>query len=283
MNTKVDLGKRLEVIMISTIRPNLIEKTISSWVKNASLNELNLKLTLHIDNIGLNQDYNHVDNIKAIKKYFTGEFEYHYNEVNPSHSKAFKWGFNKLEKDYLLWLDDDWTLDQKIDLEEICNNHEKIRELAHLRFAHKKTTRILKSCQKGKNKNYMGQNCETYLLPIHNSNKLEHVRYEDFFIPVGSNKFNHFAIHPGIYKKKFIDDVKKLLNVEKDPELEFKMRANSKEIEKIINEKWVCGIYGNLENNVINDIGREWMNEKGFKKKSKRNIEEKMVWERVKK
>lgn len=273
----------MDIVIVSTIRPKILEKTLESWSKYAFINKEKFRFIINIDNIGLTKEFEPITNIELIKKYGFENIVYNINDEAPSHSAAFKWCFNQATSKYIFSLDDDWELIREIDIDEMVSIHEETSQLANLRVlshssAHKQLSRLKYT---GKTIFFNGEKCKTYLLPIHLAGSLEYVNYKNSLIPVGKNKFNHFAIHPGLWKIKFINQVKELLDINKDPELEFSLRANSPEIENIINEHWVSGIYASPgDSHYMTDIGREWMEINNFKKKNKERLSTGMKWKK---
>lgn len=221
---------KINIITTATIRPKILEKTYKSFTNN--IKELkDSKLIINIDLIGETINKKIInETIRIVNKYFPK------NKINisekPSFSNAVKWCWNNIDDDceYVFILEDDWTINKKINLNHMIEIHKKNPYLASLKLSKINLKKSKKSILNG-------------------------------FIHEDKLSFN-----PNLIKSEFIKQCAPLISETGNPEKQ--MRNNNPLMKDIIN-KWKYGIYiGSGYDKIVNDIGRSWMNNSKFKKQT---------------
>jgi hypothetical protein len=156
--------------------------------------------------------------------------------------KAFKWCWGHAEADWVLNLEDDWELVTPVDIMDmifIMNDHP---ELASLRLP-----QFDASDDGMKNWNlWFPWNGNYFECP------------EELTVSQG------FCGHPSLIRGEFVRACAPLINPTKNPEKQFH-GGNDPLTEEVA--KWRFGVYGRPNQpHMINDLGRQWMVENGFRK-----------------
>lgn len=238
--------------MTACKRPELIEKTISSFFKNfIGLVEQDLRLIINIDPIGIEVPA-HVC-IKICEKYFN-RITFNMPE-KPSFPKAFQWVWQQVETPIVLHLEDDWEMIHEVSLRDMLGILDKYEDLMILRLpAFKSTATTMK-----------------------NWNKFYPWNGEFFECPANEIGGLGFCGHPSLIKKKFISYVAPRLDPTRNPEKQIKGRNG--DIGKFL-LKYRYGVYAKLASPAaIRDIGRRWMINNGFRKAGSKSFF--IEWENV--
>lgn len=221
-------------------RLNLLRRTLFSFHDYCfGHNNIEFRSITNIDN-----NYNYTSHT------YTSEFievlESHFDTMSinvtsePNFPKAQAWVWSQVETKYFFNLEDDWKLLRKVDLNDMIRIMEENRNLALLR------------------------------LPVWNAEEKRtkqwnlHFPFRDeFFIcPYRDVRDAGFSGNPSLIRKKFIDEVLKLIDYKKCPE---------KQIHSMdFVQKWDFGVYQKpLEERAIKDIGGKWRLDNGLKKNQK--------------
>jgi glycosyltransferase involved in cell wall biosynthesis len=257
---------KIDILMVATLRPDILKRTLDSWCKNMLTDRNRYRLVLHIDAIG--EDCKPEEILNIAKSYFS-DIKYKINLKDFSHSKAFQWTWDQAETEYVLMIDDDWELLKEIDINNLITVHRKLKDLANLRLPKMPIPKMTGELK------YKGQG-RGYVSMFKGVTKCDYVYHKRALI--ATKKYNQMTINPTLYKGSFIKEIRQYLDVTKDPELQFKLRGKNKKVEDIIN-KWDIGMYATFgETPYVKDIGREWMKKMNFTKAKKSSIPLAMMW-----
>jgi hypothetical protein len=228
----------IDVVMTATYRPELIERTLSSFFKNLfSDHKENLRLVINIDPVGSNK--NKTPEIKEIiSKYFKNILVICPNK--PNFPKAFHTVWENCSSEYVFYLEEDWELLQKLDFNQMIAIMKDNNHLAHLRL------NIFKS-------NERETKCWKFFVP---KNGRFYECSTEQSMEIG------WCGHPSINRLSFMKEVIKRIDSKLNPEKQIKGRF----IGDIL-ALWRFGIYAPNFNPSIKDIGREWMIKNGWSKK----------------
>lgn len=229
---------KIDITMTCTLRPSILERTLVSFRANLFRKRDDYRLIVNIDPIG-ECGIEPLDIAFVCKKYFDRII---YNMPDkPSFGGAVKWLWSQVETELFFHLEDDWVLNQDIDIDHMMAIHAKYPTLANLMLSK---------------------------YDINNSLRLNRIRAtldfssEGFFVT--ENRGSQVALSPTMMKKKFTDKIYPLLQQDANPEKA--IRATNPEIKDMLND-WQYGLYGDPgQKACIEDIGREWMKGTKFTK-----------------
>lgn len=229
----------IDVTMTACKRPKLLEKTLSSFFRNfIGLAAQDLRLIINIDPVGIDIAANVC--IRICEKYFNNIIFRSPNR--PSFPKAFQWVWQQVEAPLVLHLEDDWEMVNEVSLGNMLDILNKHDDLMILRLAAFKSV----TCT------------------MKNWNKFYPWNGEFFECPLDQIGGLGFCGHPSLIKKKFITYVAPRLDPGRNPEKQIKGRNG--DIGKFL-LKYRYGVYAKQNSPAaIQDIGRRWMIENGFRK-----------------
>lgn len=137
--------EKIDICITSTIRPLILDKTLSSFTTKMLTDQSRYNIIINIDPIGEKIKAKEV--IKVVKKYFSN---IKYNiPSEPGFTKAVKWCWENTTEKYVFHLEDDWELLTNINIDsmiEIFNNNE---DLVSLRLNKEKTGKSKHSTRYG--------------------------------------------------------------------------------------------------------------------------------------
>jgi hypothetical protein len=168
-----------------------------------------------------------------------------------------------------MMVDDDWELLKEIEINHMISTHRKLENLANLRIPKMDIPKMTGEME------YKGQP-RGYVNMFKGNTKCDYVYHKRALI--ATKKFNQMTINPTLFKGKFIKEVRQVLDIKKDPELQLKLRGKNPKVEAIIN-KWDIGIYANFDKTPsVKDLGRDWMKKMKITKATKASIPLAMKW-----
>lgn len=241
----------LNLLITATHRPEILRRTLESFHENLFKGyEEYIFPYINIDPIGSTKD-KFYEVLDVCQHFFPNAVA---NRPKKAHfPTAFIWCWMQAGAPYVFHLEDDWLLLRKYDLQDMII---KMRGYAHLRFS------IFKA---------VGMTCKNWKY-FYRFNKGVYECPKRFVGTVG------WCGHPSLNDGDFIRAVTPFLDPTSNPEKQIKGR--NKNIGPIL-KTWKFGSY--IEPNSppnIQDIGRQWMVEKGFMK-AERNKEIFTVWKKV--
>lgn len=121
--------KKLDVVLIATIRPDILRITLNSF-KNKLLNQFNVRLILNVDPIG-DHNYSQEDIVRICQEYFPNMLVRTPN--TPSFSDAVLWAWQQVNTDFFLHLESDWCLKRPIDIQMI-DEYFGMKDVVSVRF-----------------------------------------------------------------------------------------------------------------------------------------------------
>jgi hypothetical protein len=121
---------KIDITMIATIRPKILEQTLESFCKNMFTDVDRYNLILNIDPVGEDVDSKEVCDIAF--KYFKNGTVHYAKELN--FSKAVIWTFSQATSRFVFHLEDDWKLLRSINIDYMIEIMKKNPNLASLRL-----------------------------------------------------------------------------------------------------------------------------------------------------
>lgn len=123
--------KKIDVVLISTLRPELLDLTLRSFHKRFLSQFESTRIILNVDPIG--ESASNQDEIVKLVSRFTDEV-YPRCPSTPSFARAVKWCWSKVESDFFIHLEDDWFLKRSVSFKEVEELLVGDPQLAGIRF-----------------------------------------------------------------------------------------------------------------------------------------------------
>ncbi len=231
---------KIDITMTATLRPDILVKTLRGIVRNIVTDKHEFRLIINIDPVGENIRSKII--LKVVKKYFDNVV-YNYAK-QPSFTKAVKWVWKTSDAPYIFHIEDDWSINRKIDVTKmigILDRHENLSSLRLYKLSTPKKKVISTfACKWRYNK-------------------------EGFYVADGWQK--QFGLNPILIKRQFIDEALPKMRDDVNPEKQF--RASQKWMAPII-KKWKYGLFTSPgDKPSVSDIGLTWRNKNKFVKPRK--------------
>lgn len=169
---------KIDITMSATVRPSLLERTLSSFTEKMLTDKNRYRLIINIDPIGESIPRKEV--LKVAQKYFD-DIIYNYPDL-PGFCKAVMWCWGQTKGDYIFHLEDDWSLLCNINIDSMINILDKNPKLVSLRL----------------NKDNTGINKQTRSW--------------------GFMYYPKISLNPTLFKGNFIREVVELMDPELNPE-----------------------------------------------------------------
>lgn len=240
-----------DITCTATLRPELLKITLDSHINRLfsdSIKEANF--IINIDQVGINDfskkniDLKLVEIIDLISSYGFSSINVNVSQ-EPNFASAFWWCMNNIKSDYFFHLEEDWELLIDIDFKKMFDIITSNKYIAHLRLS--------------------AFNSELYSLK--NWNKYLYWNGVYYEVNQEDKSTIGWCGHPSLNRSIFIKECMNYINLELNPEKELKGRRYNHPINSVFN-KYNFGCYHpRNQTKAINDIGRKWMVENGWKKK----------------
>jgi hypothetical protein len=231
--------EKVEITMTATKRKHLTFKTISSFMENLLYICDDVEVIINVDDVG--ESGPRETTLKIIELFVPVKVS-RFSET-PNFSTAFAFCWQQVEADWVVHLEDDWELLQKVDVREMMAILKEEEDLALLR---------LPQFRSGEDK-------------MKNWDKFFPWNGKYFECPDELRQGVGFCGHPSLIKGEFVRACAPLINVELNPEKQFH-GDNPELVAEVM--KWRYGVYSKPnEPNYIQDLGRQWMVDNGFRKK----------------
>jgi len=121
----------LDVVMTATLRPDILDLTLASFQRRFLSQIPNTRLIINIDPVG--DAACCVDDVLAVCHRYFSRIVYRAPK-QASFPAAVKWGWEKVETEFFLHLEDDWLLKKMVDSDKIFAALEADADLASIRF-----------------------------------------------------------------------------------------------------------------------------------------------------
>ncbi|MEO5371067.1 MAG: hypothetical protein H7833_13435 [Magnetococcus sp. DMHC-1] len=102
----------IDVVTPATLRPELLKITLASFHKHVLNQFESRRLIINIDAIG--DPHASIEQMLEVCHMYFDDCLYRHAE-HPSFARAVRWGWEQVEADYFLHLEDDWLLKKKVD------------------------------------------------------------------------------------------------------------------------------------------------------------------------
>jgi hypothetical protein len=242
---------RIDIAMTATIRPDLVNRTLSKIVQNVVDNPERFRLIINVDPIG--EDINPIKVVNVAKAHFKDVV---YNiPKEPSFPKAVRWVWDHTDAPYVFHWEDDAFVVRKINVEDMINILKECKKIASLRLFKANTP---------------------------NNKSIDVFRSRWHYNPLGfyvADRWQEqFGLNPTLIKKEFVKEAVELMHDDVNPEKQFRPRY---EWMVPLISKWKYGLYTKPgEPTLITEGGIAWRNEHGFQKPSKNQF---VTWVKKKK
>ncbi len=124
-------SQSLDVVVIATLRPALLELTLHSFYKYFLSNFKTTRLILNVDPIG-EPNVRQLDLLAIASRY--ADVVISRTPDTPSFAKAVEWGWSQVSTPLFLHLEDDWLLTKPVQWDAVSERFTNKASLASLRF-----------------------------------------------------------------------------------------------------------------------------------------------------
>ena len=233
-----EFNEKIEVTITATNRKDVLYRTISSFMENL-LFRCDVETIINIDNVG---ESGGTDTIAKIVELFM-PIKLSRRSLKPNFSEAFAFCWHSVEANWVLHLEDDWELLQRVEIREMIEILNNEKDLALLRLPQFRST-------EDKMKNW---------------DKFFPWNGKYFECPNELRKAVGFCGHPSLIKGEFVKKCAPLLDMTINPEKQFH-GDNQPLVDEVM--KWRYGVFSKPNHPAyIKDLGREWMLKNDLKKK----------------
>jgi hypothetical protein len=234
------MEKLMDIGMTSCVRPGVVQETLRSFRENL-LGHRPVRLVINVDPVG-----EELDPLIVVKtaQLYCNKISYRLAPT-PNFPLAFHWVWSHISSKYVLHLEDDWELLRPMDLEAMLLKMEQIPDLAIMRFSMFPTGT---DTMKNWNKFFTWSGDGFFECP-------EEIRHR-----VG------FCGHPSIIRREWIEAVRPLMDVERNPEKQIQLCPNGSRMQWELS-KWRYGVWAQPNKPpAIKDLGRGWIATSGWRK-----------------
>ena len=217
------------------------------------LYKVDTRIIINVDPVGWEDDREKM--LEVCRRYST---DLVYNlPTEPHFGRAFKWVWDQVESELVFHLEDDWKLLHLIDFIDLHKKLFKYKDNALVRLSQFKST-------EDKMKNW------NLFYPWNGHRQL-------FMCPKNLISTAGFCGHPSLIKGDYVRACRAHINPDKNPEKQFHS-GNEELLKEVL--RWQYGVYSfpNMVN-YIQDLGRKWASENGWKKKGSKAFF--LQWERT--
>jgi hypothetical protein len=233
-------SEKIDIAMTATRRPEVLRRTLDSFVENMFKTTEGFRLIINVDPIGL--PIESMDVVDVAYEYFDDII---FNlPKEPDFNTAFRYVLSTATSELVFHLQDDWKACYPIDIDEMVAILKKSPSLALLRLS-----------MFSSDKDHLF-NWEKHRFPWNG-------KY--FQCPVTQRRQLGFCGHPSLIKNRFLKATIPVMDKKQNPENQF--HSFFRVVQEV--EKWEYGVYlkPNSSRN-IEDIGRDWMQENNWRKNS---------------
>lgn len=244
----------IDITMTATRRPDIIKQTLSSFYRNMLAPVIDrCRIIVNIDPVGENIASHEI--VPIIAGYFS---HYYVNlPMTSSFPHAFKWVWEQSDAPWVLNLEDDWELLEKINIHSLIDMMLRYPALASLRLP-------FFNAQATSMKNW------NLIFPWNG---------EYFECPADLRQTAGFAGHPSLLRGDFVQHCASLLSTDANPEKQFH-HGNDNLIHEVL--RWQYGVWSKPNApKVLKDIGAEWKIRNQIQKKGVKAFF--TEWEKMKK
>ncbi len=222
---------KLDVCIIATVRPEVLQMTLRSFTKNL-LNQFDCRAIINVDPAGDIENYSQMDVVNLCREYF--------NEVicrtpeTPSFAGAVQWCWQQVQTEFFFYLEDDWILRRKLVSNELLSLFEDPAVV---------TVKLNK---------FNGKRMQREINAGHVT------RINDGIVSRGN-----FALGPGFMRTTYIRQIVTRVELDKDPESQYE-----EDSKKSITDDYPRPIFLQVatDKSLTISTGGKWMRSKSIRK-----------------
>jgi len=213
----------IDIATSATIRPDILNKTLSSFRANLLNSNHEYRLIINIDPVGEKKNPKKV--LAVARSHFDNVV--HRIPRSPSFVGAVIWCWSQVEADLVFHLEDDWTMDQPVDLDKMLQTIS-----AHDEFSSFGLSKlVLKVLLKRRKK----------------------VTFRDSALI----EVDKMSLNPVFIRRGFVNEASRLLSKKGNPEKQ--LRVVNPHCGKFIKTTRHCMYIEQGQGALVTDIGRPWM------------------------
>ena len=234
----LEITDKFEVTITATNRIDLLYKTLSSFMENL-LFRCDCEAIINIDDVG---EGGRPERLLKIVEMFL-PIKVSRVSPKPNFPEAFAFCWQSVEADWVMNIEDDWLLKERVEIREMMEILNDEEDLALLRLPQfRSTDDQMKNWDK-----FFPWNGKYFECP------------DELRQAVG------FCGHPSLIKGEFVRKCAPLIDTTMNPEKQFH-GDNPALVEEVL--KWRYGVFSKPNHpNYIEDLGRAWAVKHGFQKK----------------
>ena len=223
------MSKLVDIVTTATIRPGLLNVTLNSFCTHMLTDKKRYRLVINVDPIG--RDGVKVGKVLKVAKNYFNDIVYNFPK-SPSFTKAVIWCWQNTKADYVFHLEDDWRLVRKVNIDDMISILDRFQSLVSLRL-------------------------NKFRTPRSKTGKLYGFVYH-----------KKLSLNPTLFKGKFVRDVSKLMTCDQNPEKQLRVGKGKHPKGKYLKDL-THGIYSkSSRRRIVVDIGRLWMQNSKYTKKT---------------
>lgn len=237
-----------DIVCIATLRSELLFKTFQSFNHNLFMGDIGEhRLIINIDLVGVQNEEDirpELANVLSVINQFNFKNVTLRWSDKPNFAHAWFWAFSLTDDCYVFYLEEDWVLLRKVNLNRMLELFKEDSTLAHLRLsAFPSSDRTLK-----------------------NWNKFAYWNGKYFEVEDNDKLSIGWSGHPSMNRTNFMRQAMSIMNWSSNPEKQIKGRRYQCQMNNLLLDNNFGVFINPSESMQIVDIGRKWMVENGFKK-----------------
>jgi len=235
----------IDITMTATLRADLVEQTLESFTQNLFAGTRGqYRLIVNVDPTPLNASCSPMDVVCVVKSF--SQTAHCRISKRPSFLKAMMWCWGQTQSELVLNLEDDWTLNRKVDIQAVLQHIRDHDEHYMVRFS----------------KNTIPQTLETHAAKW---------RVVDGVLENDGEAY--YSNNPAIIRRSFMESVLPLVN--RKWAFETQLRHDdvnpNQQLKELMKEKKYCLWAKPGDKSLVTDIGTAWRNARSIgKSKDKR-------------
>ena len=221
---------KLDVVIISTIRPDILEITLNSF-KHKLLRSFDVRVIINVDPAGETSRYSQLDIVGICERYF--DVVVSRISETASFSAAVQWCWRQVETDIFFHLEDDWLLKKQITPKNVLALFENDNVVSVT----------------------LNKRNQSISDTAYNDSESENSNVNNDYIRV-----RNLSLSPGFFRARYINELLSVFDITKDPENQFTGKGSTTSYPHPV------FLRSNTKRRLVIDTGTKWRNSMAFRK-----------------
>lgn len=182
----------IDVVIIATVRAGILRMTLDSFTKNL-FHQFQARAIINVDPAGETDKATQLDMVEICREYF--DEVKHNCPQQPSFAKAMQWGWQQVQTELFILVEDDWILKRQMDLAKCIAQFDNAN-VVNVCFNKTGERECIALLQR--------ENCGVEW-------------YADSFL-----HYPHIVCNPGIFRTAYMCELADKMDVKQDPEYQFR-------------------------------------------------------------